>query len=190
MRARSLANLGVAGAAAPDGTASLCEPALPDSGGRLGGTATAFVAADDRAAVRGGRASAGLKEGSAASAATFSAATFSDEANATVSSQVGGRVTIGGAGGGATFASGTLAGLAAAGLAAAGLAAADRRSRSSTSSGPGGVGAGMNAGSGPDCRPSSVSKNFLGVARGAGGAASGNDSHGCATAKAIASAQA
>ena len=72
-----------------------------DSEGRLAGTATELVAADDRAAVRGGRVAVDLKAGSAAAAATFSAETFKDEANAIVSSHVGGRVTGGGAGAGA-----------------------------------------------------------------------------------------
>ena len=103
MRARSFVNLGVAGAAIPDGFAVACRPmlpVLPDAAGFLVGTAIELVADDDRAAVRGGRATVGLKAGSAAAAATFSAETFNDEANATVSFQVGGRVTCGGRRGG------------------------------------------------------------------------------------------
>ena len=187
MRARSFVNLGVAGAAIPDGFAVACRPmlpVLPDAAGFLVGTAIELVADDDRAAVRGGRATVGLKAGSAAAAATFSAETFNDEANATVSFQVGGRVTCGAAGGGVGLATG---GPATGAL--AGRAAAARCSRILTSSGPGGVGAGMNAGSGSACRPSSESKNFRGVPRGLGGAASGSGSQGCATAKAIANPQ-
>jgi hypothetical protein len=114
---------------------------------------------------------------------------FNDEANATVSFQVGGRVTSGAAGGGVGLTPGELATgeLATGGL--AGRAAAARCSSILTSSGPGGVGAGMNAGSGSACRPSSESKNLRGVPRGVGGAASGSDSQGCATAQARANAQ-
>ena len=182
MRARSFVNLGVAGAAIPDGFAVACRPmlpVLPDVAGFLVGTAIELVDADDRAAVRGGRATVGLKAGSAAAAATFSAETFNDEANATVSFQVGGRVTCGATGGGVGLATGGLAG----------RAAAARCSSTLTSSGPGGVGAGMNAGSGSACRPSSEPKNFRGVPRGIGGAASGSGSQGCAIAKAIANTQ-
>lgn len=68
--------------------------------GRLGETAIESVTVDGRAAVRGGRSAVGLKAGSVAAAATFSAVVFSDEANATVSSHVGGRVTTGAAAGG------------------------------------------------------------------------------------------
>jgi len=146
MRALSFVNLGVAGAAIPDGFAVACRPILPvlaDAAGFLVGTAIELVDADDRAAVRGGRTAVGLNSGSAAAAATFSAVTFNDEANATVSSQVGGWVTFGTAGGGVGL---TAGGLATGGL--AGRAAAARCSRILTSSGPGGVGAGMNAGSG------------------------------------------
>ena len=57
-----------------------------------------------------------------------------------------------------------------------GRAAIASRSSSGTASGPGGVGAAMNVGSGPAGRPSSDSKNFLGPpGRGAGGAAHGSD---------------
>jgi hypothetical protein len=73
-----------------------------------------LVAEDDRAAVRGGRAAVGLKVGSAAAEATFSALAFRDEAKATVSSQVGGRVTTAAAGGVVGFAAGGAAGRAAA----------------------------------------------------------------------------
>ena len=187
MRALSFVNLGVAGAAIPDGFAVACRPmlpVLPEVAGFLVGTAIELVDADDRAAVRGGRATVGLKAGSAAAAATFSAVNFNDEANATVSFQVGARVTSGAAGGGVGL---TPGGLATGGL--AGRAAAARCSRILTSSGPGGVGAGMNAGSGSAWRPSSESKNFRGAPRGIGGAASGSGSQGCATAKAIANPQ-
>jgi hypothetical protein len=187
MRARSFVNLGVAGAAIPDGFAVACRPmlpVLPDAAGFLVGTAIELVDAEDRAAVRGGRATVGLNSGSAAAAATFSAVTFNDEANATVSSQVGGRVTSGAAGGGVGLTPGVLATGVLAGRAAAALC-----SSILTSSGPGGVGAGMNAGSGSACRPSSELKNFRGAPRGIGGAASGSGSQGCATAKAIASPQ-
>jgi hypothetical protein len=67
--------------------------------GRFGDTASESVTADGRAAVRGGRLAVGLKAGSVAAAATFSAVVFSDAANATVSSHVGGRVTTGAADG-------------------------------------------------------------------------------------------
>ena len=143
MRALSFVNLGVAGAAIPDGFAVACRPILADAAGFLDGTAIELVAEDDLAAVRGGRAAVGLNAGSAAAAATFSAVTFNDDANATVSFQVGGRVTLGAAGGGVSL---TPGGLATGGL--AGRSAAARCSSILTSSGPGGVGAGMNAGSG------------------------------------------
>lgn len=192
MRVRSLMNLGVAGAAVPDGLAATGCPVpaaadavpdtVPDGDGRLAGTATALVTPDDRAAERGGRVAVGLKFGSEAAAATFSADVFMAEAKASVSSQVGGREAIGAAGCGVGWG---------AGVTAAGVAGRDAEacfSNISTSSGPGGVGAWINAGSGSGGRPSSESKNFFGP-REAGGAASGRVSHGCDTAKAIASRQ-
>ena len=148
-----------------------------DGGGDAGGVDGKAGGAD-----LGGRAGVGLKSGLDAAEATFSAVDFSAEAKATVSSQVGGRDAIWAAGCGL----GCRDGFAASG--AAGRNAAACFSSFSTSSGPGGVGAWINAGSGSGGRPSSESKNFLGP-REAGGAASGSVSHGCATAKAIASRQ-
>ena len=119
MRTLSLANRDVAGAAWPDGFAvaggllatdvssgfvpgfmpglvtGLVTGLATELTGRFGGTAIESVTADGRAAVRGGRLAVGLKAGAVAAAATFSAVVFSDEAKATVSSHVGGRVTTG-----------------------------------------------------------------------------------------------
>ncbi len=190
MRARSFVKRGVAGAAAAvavaaAGLATVGRPGLPDCVGRLGGTAIDVVADEALAAVRGGRSAATLNAGSAAEVTTFSAATFRAEAKATVSSQVGARLTTGGGVGGVAVLGAAWAVV----RAAAGRAAAACRANACSSSGPGGVGAGINAGSGPGGRPRSDSKNFRGVPRGTGGAASGGESHGCDTARAIATMQ-
>jgi hypothetical protein len=142
-----------------------------------------------------------------AAAATFSAVVFSDEAKATVSSHVGGRVTTGAADGcpgnccpdaccpGACcpdawpdFAGIEIScaevGAADVRDAAGGLAAAACRSSSLISSGPGGVGASMKAGSGSGGRPINESKNLRGPLRGLGGADHEGDSQPCVTARA------
>ena len=121
MRTLSLANRDVAGAAWPDGFAvasGLLATDVPSGfvpgfmpgvvvgfvialgtevAGRFGGRAIEAVLVAGRAAIRGGRSAVGLKAGSVAADATFSAVVFSDEAKATVSSHVGGRVTTGAA---------------------------------------------------------------------------------------------
>lgn len=128
MRTLNLLNRDVAGAACPDGFAAaggllatdvlagfmpgFMSGFMPGSvvgfvialgtevAGRFGGRAIEAVLVAGRAAIRGGRSAVGLKAGSVAADATFSAVVFSDEAKATVSSHVGGRVTTGAAAGG------------------------------------------------------------------------------------------